>query len=231
MPIEQGFDCRDSPVTKGCKGFYYERESFTRWRTNAPQPASVELALLPGTFDHPAIVNRPISRDPSSDLGRHWISNCSLKHPGCSPANDRPLPTKLLEVSPGQEPRLVVTMGSEGQYVALSHCWGTSKPPMTTPDSFASFLECIPFDTLPRTFRDAVTVVQQLEYTYLWIDCFCIIQGSAEDFQYECAQMHATFTNAAVTITGPAAPDTSAGLLHYRETWDTDPTCDVLLPY
>lgn len=233
VPIDQAFSSVDSPVTTGLRGLYYERESFKRWKTAAPAPCSIELAILPFAFDHPALVSRPVSSQASVDRCKQWIDHCSARHSQCSTTENRPLPTRLIDVgSEDQDPKLIVTSKkARGQYVALSHCWGTSKPPATTQESYDKFLKAIPLDILPATFRDAINVVRELGYQYLWIDCFCIIQGSEQDFQIECSRMHATFENAVVTICAPAADNASAGLLHLRETWSADlvvevPCCD-----
>ncbi|KAF2769780.1 hypothetical protein EJ03DRAFT_249092, partial [Teratosphaeria nubilosa] len=63
---------------------------------------------------------------------------------------------------------------------------------------------------------DAVNLTRKLRFQYLWIDCFCIIQGDAADFQIECARTAQIFENAALTILGPAAKDSYAGISHQR---------------
>lgn len=148
-----------------------------------------------------------------------WLAECCSKHIRCSAMADQELPTRLIDLGEPdglQEPRLVITQGQYGKYIALSHCWGESNPPVTNSESFSAYLNCIPFSSLPRTFRDAITIVRKLGFRYLWIDCYCIIQGDQEDWQIECAKMHSTFENSILTIAGPGAGNTEAGILHPR---------------
>lgn len=108
------------------------------------------------------------------------------------------------------------TAGQRGQYVTLSHCWGNSKPSVTDEHTYAQHLKSMPFSTMPRTFQHAITVVRELGYRYLWIDCYCILQDSRLDWEHECAHMDSIFEQAALTICGPDAGSTTAGFLHER---------------
>ena len=129
---------------------------------------------------------------------------------------DTELPTRVIDCgTPGTDPRLIQTQGMKGQYIALSHCWGGVKPPITTAHNLESRMLCIPYSTLPRTFRDAVDVVRELGFQFVWIDGFCIIQGDEDDWKHESALMGRYFSRSALTITGPAAKDAFAGFLHH----------------
>ncbi|KAH8791421.1 hypothetical protein BGZ57DRAFT_752108, partial [Hyaloscypha finlandica] len=67
---------------------------------------------------------------------------------------------------------------------------------------------------LPKPFQAAVTVTKHLGVEYLWIDSFCIIQNSAEDWERECSRMASICTSALVTIAASGAIDSSKGFLH-----------------
>ena len=101
-------------------------------------------------------------------------------------------------------------------------------PPKTEQHNLGDRYARIPLTEFPKTFRDAVTVVRNLDLgtRYLWIDCFCIIQGdNAEaraDFERECARMYSTFANAVVTICGPGAGNVDAGFLDPRNGLSAD---------
>ena len=72
------------------------------------------------------------------------------------------------------------------RYLALSHCWGSSGVPvMTTVENLKSFLSSIPFESLPRSFRDATTITREMGFRYLWIDSLCIIQDDRDDWKRE----------------------------------------------
>ena len=65
------------------------------------------------------------------------------------------LPTRIIDVGPSdgsQEPRLVVTDGNRGRYIALSHCWGTQEQLKTEIATLKERLHHIPWDTIPKTF-------------------------------------------------------------------------------
>ena len=165
------------------------------------------------------IHNRTVSETADFALCKEWIDECSSMHPDCTSIQDSDLPTRLIDVGTMdglQEPKLVETQGLRGKYVTLSHCWGNSDPPVTDITSFSAYKERIPFSTLPKTFQDAITSVRQLGYRWLWIDCFCIIQGDQVDWEIECSRMHHTFANSALTIAGPNAWNTKVGFLYQR---------------
>lgn len=67
-------------------------------------------------------------------------------------------------------------------------------------DNFAAHLEKIPLAKMPATCRDAIRVTRALGLKWLWIDAFCIIQGSYADWHKEAAEMATVYGNAFVTI-------------------------------
>jgi Heterokaryon incompatibility protein (HET) len=118
------------------------------------------------------------------------------------------------------EPRLIESRGQAGRYVALIHCWGSSKPIRTESPTYQKHLRGMPFECLPKTFQDTITVTRALNVPFLWIDSLCIIQDSTKDWEHECQKMPAIYTNSVVTIAGPAAADCEAGFLHRRPVAD-----------
>jgi hypothetical protein len=71
---------------------------------------------------------------------------------------------------------------------------------------------------LPKTFRDAVYITRGLGIRYLWIDSLCIIQGNAQDWQTESANMIRIFQNATLALAATAAADSREGCcLVHRE--------------
>lgn len=162
------------------------------------------------------LAERPIPRPSSIEIAKQWISACSSSHEACSHIQDTELPTRVIDCgTPGTDPRLIQTQGMKGQYITLSHCWGDAKPPVTTAHNLKSRMLCIPYSTLPRTFRDAVDIVRELGFQFLWIDGFCIIQGDEDDWKHESALMGRYLFRSALTITGPAAKDAFTGFLHH----------------
>lgn len=59
-------------------------------------------------------------------------------------------------------------------YACLSHCWGPQGPKIKLTHATAKQLgRGILVSALPKTFRDAVNVCQQLGIFYIWIDALC----------------------------------------------------------
>ena len=131
------------------------------------------------------------------------------------------LPFRILDLgSPDatSDPRLCVDANSHGCYATLSHCWGKSQPLRLKQENYNEFQERIVYESLPKTFRDAVGTTRSLGLRYLWIDSLCIIQDSKADWEEECAKMRLIYKNSFVTLAGAAASDCESGFIHSRPT-------------
>lgn len=172
------------------------------------------------------------SGDTSSPDSLHWakimIAHCIRSHAFCnsSQAWETPgfLPTRLIcvETTCGDDMDVVLMNGADipngSAYVALSHCWGkTPIQCITTKETLADRMRCIPWATLPRTFQDAITFVRGLRVQYLWIDSICIIQNDTQDWERESTKMLSVYQNAHVTLAGVYAEDSSGGLFSKLE--------------
>lgn len=122
------------------------------------------------------------------------------------------LPTRVLDLgAPGTtDVVLIETKGLRANYCALSYCWG---PPgtqtlITTQNNLEQRLSGIAFDSMPKTFQDAVQIARQISVRYLWIDGLCIIQGDAEDWARESKRMGGIYQQACLVIaaSGTASP-------------------------
>jgi len=131
---------------------------------------------------------------------------------------DIPLPTRLIHIINDEtctHPtlRLVTTRGQRGQYLSLSHCWGTLRPEcITTCDSLQRNLTEIPWDSLPLTFQEAAIFTARLGFRFLWIDSMCIIQDDIDDWRREAANMADIYSNSFLTIAATHGSDGSKGL-------------------
>lgn len=94
--------------------------------------------------------------------------------------------------------------------------WGNALPLKTTKESVGEFLIDIPFDSLPRTLREAVALTVDLGYEHIWIDALCIIQNDPDDWAIEGSKMHWIYQGAALTISAAASKDCAAGLFPDR---------------
>jgi len=126
------------------------------------------------------------------------------------------LPTRYIDVT-SNPPRLQEALsGSRGYYIALSHCWGQSKPFVTTTHTLLERIRGITMSSMPKTFRDAVIITRELGLESLWIDSLCILQDSGEDWQKESSKMSYIYSNAFLTITAGGSTDSSQGIFRAR---------------
>lgn len=102
--------------------------------------------------------------------------------------------------------------GERGQWVALSHCWGSVTPIKTTTSTLHEHVEGLPTE-MPKTFADAIFVTRALGQRYLWIDSLCILQDSTDDWMAESSAMHQIYSQAILTIVADAATDSTSGFL------------------
>ncbi|KAI8949406.1 heterokaryon incompatibility protein-domain-containing protein [Xylaria longipes] len=97
-------------------------------------------------------------------------------------------------------------MSSHVSYVALSYTWGTCR----LPGDEALPNEDMP-PRLPLTIEDAIEVTLRLNYRYLWIDRYCIIQNGPQKAA-EIERMDEVYNGAEVVIIDAVGEDPSQGL-------------------
>ncbi|KAI0639274.1 heterokaryon incompatibility protein-domain-containing protein [Trametes polyzona] len=176
------------------------------------------------TADDPAaayVVARPNLLDVGSErafvLTKACIEECMRTHEHCRAlttfSRSIALPTRLIDCTDPNHPRLVHTDGARGAYLALSYVWGGEQPHRTTTENLSTYLSGIDIELLPATIRDAIHVTHSLRYQLLWIDSLCIIQNSKEDKHREMARMRNIYRNAALTIIAASASSVQEGFL------------------
>jgi hypothetical protein len=104
-----------------------------------------------------------------------------------------------------------------GTYIILSHCWGIEPPLTTTVSTLESRKSSVSMSSLPKTFRDAVTITRKLGKKYLWIDSLCIIQDSQADWGFEAGRMKDYYRNAYLTVSALSSPNSHHGILNPRK--------------
>src|SRR5271163_3240815 len=65
----------------------------------------------------------------------------------------------------------------------------------------------IPFEKMPRTIQDAVSITRMIGVRYLWVDSLCILQDSNDDWEHESSTMANVYRNSVVTIAANSASD------------------------
>ena len=170
-------------------------------------------------------------------LACECINECMNGHPRCSAlagAAEAALPTRLVDCSDPDHPRLVSTGGTHGTYLALSYVWGEPQPHNTTLSNLSDYADEIASTYLPQTIRDAIHVTHALGFRFLWADSLCIIQNSDEDKRREIGRMRYIYRNARLTIIASSAPRVSAGFLQDRLASDITEdgvSSDITLPF
>jgi hypothetical protein len=132
------------------------------------------------------------------------------------------LPSRILDID-NDRISLVETKGEEGKYIALSWCWGKVNPPKTTTTNLQQRIQNIPLFSLPATFRDAIVLTRRLGIRYLWIDSLCILQDSAQDWEYHAAWMTQIYSHAWLTLCAAASSNAEEGLFRQPESTSIGP--------
>jgi hypothetical protein len=132
-------------------------------------------------------------------------------------------PSRLIDVSSlgtdsASDVKLVDNLdGSKKQYITLSYCWGILKHTLrTTSRSLRLRKTRIHYSSMPRTFRDVVTIARRLGVQYVWIDALCIIQDDISDWERESVKMGGIYSLAYVTVAADAGEDSDAGCFNIK---------------
>lgn len=167
---------------------------------------------------------RPPSTNPASAESfksvRGWLHECTTGHSRCGPPGEKPLPTRVIDVSSREVLCLNVSQGS-AHYAALSYCWGGTQTGATTAENLPERIEGFKESELPRTIQDAVRVTRELGLKYLWTDAQCILQDSDADKGHEVHKMAEIYKNAYVTLCAARAEGADEGFLQDRSDEET----------
>jgi len=165
-------------------------------------------------------IAHPISGDTGSQEAvsrvRTWLNRCSGEHSMCANTTARALPTRVIRIDGPKDVKLYIPDQQEARYVCLSHCWGNGSVIRTTKQNLSSFRLRIPWQELSRTFRDAIDFAYRLGFIYIWIDSFCIVQDSAEDWRHEGGRMDSIYANASLTLAATKSADSTKVALAAR---------------
>lgn len=156
----------------------------------------------------------------TNELVRRLLHNCLDHHKACrlrEPVGEFGLPSRVLSIKDENgdiSVKLVETHDLSGRYCALSHCWGSEdkRPLRTTKNLFQDHLSCIPWETLPPLFQDAITLTRGLDIKYLWVDSLCIIQDDKQDWNNEAEKMAFVYRRATLVIAAANATDSTQRL-------------------
>ena len=136
------------------------------------------------------------------EIAKQWLASCVANHPDCSKKRWPVFsPTWLIDMGLDASkitPRLIATstLQDHPRCISLSHCWGGNISTMLLKRNLKSMSEGFSLEDLPLTFQHALQITQAFGCRYIWIDSFCIIQDSPEDWVKESTQMHQVHANA-----------------------------------
>lgn len=146
---------------------------------------------------------------------RYWLGRCEERHHDCLVSGFPLLPTRVLSLEHKDGALSIAlkeTGGFKGRYMTLSHCWGASRPLITTRDTIEERKANIPLESLPTTFLQAAMLASGLGVQYLWIDSLCIIQEDAHDWNIQAGKMAEIYMNSFLNIAGAATRDSTGPL-------------------
>lgn len=117
------------------------------------------------------------------------------------------LPTRVVEVGVGTRLR-----GPSHRSLPRRNCWGGRITPLLTTKTTQSFETKLTFSDLPANFRDAITITRELGVRRLWIDIFCIVQDSKDDWKVESMMMADIYRHAVLIISALSSPGGTQGI-------------------
>lgn len=134
---------------------------------------------------------------------------------------------RVLDVNSGN----VVALRQFERYLALSYVWGASSSvqhclrPSRCPDS--NVVWAVDIEQVPRTIRDAASLVRKIGERYLWVDSLCIDQSDTDDKGTLVAEMNSIYGTAEITIVAADGDDADAGLkrLEKHPSYPERPLC------
>ncbi|KAI9150340.1 hypothetical protein HJFPF1_10102 [Paramyrothecium foliicola] len=158
---------------------------------------------------------------------RHWIEECNTRHI-CYKPDQLKMPTRLVQVT-DDEVRIVSAIGPFPfqKYATLSHRWGATESLVLSRSTLAAFKVNIPWDTIPRLYRDSIQLIRQLGINYIWIDTLCILQDDPDDWAKEAPCMSTTFGNCYICIAAAQALDSEASLFSDSNLMEELPAYEV----
>jgi hypothetical protein len=169
-------------------------------------------------------VTENLLQESGVNIARSMIGECLANHSMCRSAKQpTTLPRRVLDVMTDDPSKGISLHESEpnededkyenGEYLALSYCWGTGRGiPQTTSKTLQAHKKGIPWKSLPRTFQEAILLTRARGFRWLWIDSLCIVQDDPSEKLQEALRLDEIFDNAFLTLAATAAVDPTKGL-------------------
>lgn len=153
------------------------------------------------------------------NLVGEWLTLCRSTHSRCKDVNTCRIPGHLvIDCTTYHVVPLPFKHDASNQvenYVTLSYLWGTAE---ATGGSVVQSINCDGGSSLalptqiPLVISDAMRVVKQLGYRYLWVDRYCIPQEDGAAKHIQILNMGRIYSNSILTIIAAAGDGPDYGL-------------------
>ncbi|KAL0253219.1 hypothetical protein SLS55_010191 [Diplodia seriata] len=144
---------------------------------------------------------QPIVEDWISwDRMRKWIPDHQRGYEKSKDSKHFPSGFRLIHV---KDRRVISIIEPGTKFVALSYVWGAcvEEEDGLLEDNKAEFEKPDGLKRLPRGIEDAIKICQKLDYLYLWVDRYCIIQDEGHpEKQDQINAMAVIYSSAELTL-------------------------------
>ena len=172
-----------------------------------------------GCLVFPVLESFPVKDTKSKESFLHlkqWIDRCNRTH-SCISKSLPILPKRVLKICGDKVMLYLRPHGERARYNTLSHTWGSNTSFTLTIDkdgkegTLDSFIKGIPWNSIPKTFREAIIISRKLGIDYLWIDSLCIIQNDKQDWEEQSREMSPIYGNSWLSIAAADSKDSRGG--------------------
>jgi hypothetical protein len=94
----------------------------------------------------------------------------------------------------------------------LSHRWGQGQMMRMIKETLSLYTREISWESIPRTFQDAITFARHLGLAYIWIDSLCIVQDDLMDWQEQSGIMTTIYSNSYITLAAAVSDGPESGI-------------------
>jgi hypothetical protein len=197
---------------------------------NPKEQACIQYLADKDPAEHRRFFGRRLNADQIDiELLRSWMGRCVKWHGDqysdeCerSGISAQALPNNLRLIDVRNTPSIVkVKNTTDLRYVALSYVWGEQKmraecgmePAILKRENVMYGQPTLLPQPLPQTIKDAIRVIGELGFKYLWVDALCIVQNDApEQKNLHISKMDAIYNRASLTIAAGAGDHANYGL-------------------